>query len=195
MTRFAFVSFPLVILTIAGQAQGKLEGPGAAKRFISEKYGFSTYVPMGWRIELPADRLLLYNYPASRALPQGQLPKGGAQITVVMKDALSGERPYGNTLQEWATNDMRIETGSTPSSTERFEMPRESGAKNAITLSYDTAIFGIGQQKQHIVDVYWEFKQKYFAGYLYYVANDPKGAVLEKTFLNTIRSFRPLHNP
>jgi hypothetical protein len=89
---------------------------------------------------------------------------------------------------------MRIETDGTPASPERFEMPRECGTRNAITLSHDTAIFGIGQQGQHMVAVYWEFEQKFFAAYLYYVANDPKAAALETVFADTVRTFRPLRN-
>jgi hypothetical protein len=195
MTHLRLAGLSFVMLTIAAQAQGKLEGRGAAQRFVSEKYGFSISIPTGWRVELPVDRLLLYNYPASRALPQGRLPEGGAQIAVIMKETLSGGRLYGNSLSEWAANNMRIETDGTPASPEPFEMPRESGTMNAITLSYDTAIFGIGQQGQHMVTVYWEFERKFFAAYLYYVANDPKGAAVEKVFLNTVRTLRPLRRP
>jgi len=108
-----------------------------------------------------------------------------------MRDPLSEQRRYGSTLSEWAVNDMRIEADGNPTSPSAFEMPRESGARNAISLSYDTAILGIGQQGEHMVTIYWEFKQKFFAAYLYYVVGDPKGPALEKTFRNTVRSLRP----
>jgi hypothetical protein len=98
MTHLRLAGLSFVMLTIAAQGQGKLEGRGAAQRFVSEKYGFLIAIPTGWRVELPVDRLLLYSYPASRALPQGRLPEGGAQIALIMKETLSGNRPYGNSI-------------------------------------------------------------------------------------------------
>lgn len=192
MTHFRLTIVSFVILTIAAHGQGKLEGRGTAQRFISEKYGFSLAVPQGWSTRLSHDQIPVYvNYPDSRALPQLRLPRGGAMIGIVAKETLLGRRS-GNSLPEWAANDMRIETDGTPTSPEPFEMPGQSDAKDAIILSYDSAIFGAGEQKQHCVAIYWEFKERPFAAYLHYIAGDPKAVALARVFVNTVRSLRPL---
>jgi hypothetical protein len=192
MTHFKLAVLSFVMLTMAAHGQGNLEGRGKARRFVSEKYGLSMFIPTGWRVELPVDRLLAYSYPATRALPQGQLPNGGASIVVIMRKPLSEERRYGRTLPEWAAKDMEIEADGNPASPSAFQMPQESGTQDAISLSYDSAILGIGQQQQHEVAIYWEFKGSFFAAHLFYIAGDPKGTALEKLFLDTVRSFRPL---
>jgi hypothetical protein len=193
-TRLRLARVATVVLTIAAQGQGNPEGGRAAHPFVSEKYGFSIAVPPGWSARLSHNDTPAYvNYPASRALPQLRLPEGGALISVVVNETLYG-RHSGNSLREWAVNDMRIETDGTPASPKPFEMPLVSDVKDAIILSYDSAIFGAGEQGQHCVAIYWEFRGKPFAAYLHYVANDPKGVALERIFLTTVRSFRPLRS-
>lgn len=194
MTHYKGFRFWLVVLSITAHAQGKLEGSGAARRFVSEKYAFSIDVPVGWTTRLTEDTPLYFNYPASRALPQGRLPKGGAMISVITKETLSGRR-FGNTLSEWALKDMDNEAGDTPTSPRSFQMPRESSTTQAIVLSYDSATFSVNEQKQHCVAIYWVFDQKYFAAYLFYISNDPSRIAFEKVFQSTVRSFRPLRSP
>ncbi len=188
------VGLSFFALAIAAQSQAKLEGRGSAQRFVSEKYGFSMSVPAGWSARLsPRDRPVYVNYPASRDLPQLRLPEGGAMIAVMANETSPGRR-LASTLSEWAVDDMHNDADGSPTSPESFEMPMASGTKDAIILSYDSAVFGLNEQKQHHVAIYWEFDKKFFAAHLYYVAGDPKGTALERVFLSTVRSFRPLRS-
>jgi len=197
MSRLTRLRYTLVfhaLLALVAQGQGKLDSRAGERRFVSEKYEFSMAVPRGWRVKLPDELPLYFNYPDSRALPQGRLPDGGAYISVVVSENLSGRR-YGGSLSQWAVKDMHIETHAPPPSPLPFAMPRESDAKNAIELSYDSEAFERGQQQEHEVAIYWEYRGRFFNAHLSYVAADPSGAAIERVFLDTVRSFRPIQRP
>ncbi len=193
---FDTTAVPLLLLllispTAAGQV--KLAGRGGAQRFVSEKYKFSVAVPTGWSVRLsPQDHPVFVNYPASQDLPQLRLPKGGAMLSVLTGDIRFGARSPASPA-EWAAIDMRNEA-QTQSSPERFEMPEESEAGNAIVLSYDLAVYAESSQKQHRLAVYWQTGQTLFAAYLDCISDDPKLRAFEDVFRRTVRSLRPLRN-
>lgn len=169
------------------QAQGKLDRTG--RLFLSEKYGFSMAVPPGWGVSVDQDTPLYVSYPAPRALPQGRIPEGGANLSVVPLDIFQGFR--SRTLSEWASADARGDSAlDVP--VRAFDMPAETGVKRAVISTYDTPTFGPDDQSQHTLNVYWEFRSKVFAAHLFYPAHDPKGSEFERIFLTTIRSIRPL---
>ena len=179
--------FALVIaIAPAVLAQGKLDSTG--QRFVSEKYQFSIAIPRGWGASFDRDTPLFVSYPASRALPQGKLPLGGANISIVPLDAYHSTKTL--TLNEWATADARGDFAhSTP--VRELEMPPESGVVAAIISSHDTPTFGPDDQAQHTVNVFWKFNGNLFAAHLFYPAHDAKGPGFEKVFLDTLRSIRP----
>lgn len=180
------IAFFTIALATA-HAQGKLDQTG--RRFLSEKYGFSIAIPRGWSQLANQDTPLFVSYPASRALPQGRIPEGGAIISIVPLDAFKGLE--SRTLFEWAVADARGDSaGSAP--IRPFEMPSQSGVTTAIISSHDTPTFGPDDQSQHTVNIFWEFRRKLFAAHLLYPAHDPRGAEFEKTFLDTVRSVRSL---
>lgn len=187
------VAFLVIALVAANDAggQGRLEGSGSGNRFISEKYGFSMAVPPGWHVSLEKDTPMFINFSSAEGRSQLTLPKGGAVIVVVAQDALPGRHRLGSSTMEWATTDARGVSSGSPS-IKPLQVPKESGVSQAVMSSYDVATYSPDEQAQNCVAAFWEFDQKLFAAHLYYVARDPKGSELEKIFVNTVRSIRPL---
>jgi hypothetical protein len=175
------------------QAQGRLDGRGADRRFVSQRYGFSIAVPSAWNVSVQKDTPMYVNFSSSAGLSQLTLPPGGASIVVVARDTLPSQGRLGRTLSQWAEGDAKEITTNPPSATP-FEMPRESGVLGALTCSYDVATFSPDEQPQHSVSVYWEFKGKQFAAHLTYVVNERNAAMLERTFAETVRSIRPIES-
>ena len=178
--------------TGVARGQGRLEGRGTTRRFISEKYGFSIAVPPRWLVDPSKDTPMYFSFsPAEAEDFNGQLklPRGGAVISVVAQDSLPmrGSRA----LSDWAVADARGTSVEGPS-VRPFETPTESGMTSAIISSYDTATFGPGDQSEHHVNIFWEFREKRFAAHLLYPAHDPNGTEFEKAFLQTVRRIRPM---
>ena len=191
--RIAFFTIGLAAVSVA-DGQGRLEGRGSARRFVSEKYGFSIAVPPRWLVDPSQDTPMYFSFSPSEAGEfnhQLKLPKGGAVISVVAQDSLPGHQPRG--LSEWAAADARGVSAETPS-IRPFEMPTDTGVATATISSYDSAAFGPDDQSEHRLNIFWEFRQKLFVAHLLYPAHDPKGHEFEKIFLDTVGSIRPLRN-
>jgi hypothetical protein len=185
------VVFLAVLLAVPAASQGTVEGRGAARRFISPKYTFSMAVPVGWGVSTGLDTPVFFYAPSSERFVQDAIPKGGAVITTRPHDRVSGLARSATTPEAWALADARAFASNNPP-IEPFQMPRESGASRAVMCSYDEPAFSPDQQTQRSVAIFWEFEQKLFAAHLNYNANDSNGPALEKVFLRTVRSFRPL---
>ena len=110
-------------------------------------------------------------------------------ITVEPHDLVSGQGKSATTPEAWALADGRAAASAAPS-IQRFQMPEESQASQAVEFSYDEDTFSPDQQKQHSVAIFWQFGRKLFAAHLNYNARDPNGPALEKVFFETIRSIR-----
>lgn len=181
----------LTTLTVAAaSSQGRLEEKGAIRRFISDKYGFSLLVPSGWSVTLFKDTPTYINFDPSKVAPRRpeQLPAGGAEIDMVAQ--VQRGRRSAMTLSEWAADVARAPAEHEPR-IRPFEMPLESEAGNAIWASYDDTTYRSNEQVKHCVVIFWEFRQRRFAGYLDYVPNDPGGPEIERTFFEIVRSLRP----
>jgi hypothetical protein len=181
-----------VVAPVAAHGQGKIEDHAGARRFVSEKYGFSIAVPPGWLVDPSGNTPLYFSFSPTDAGDfnhQLRLPKGGAVITVIAQDSLPPRQP--RTLHGWAAADARGVSASDPS-IRAFEMPTTTGVASAIISSYDSAAFGPDDQSEHRVNVFWEFRGKLFASHLMYPSHDSKGALFERVFVNTVRSIRPL---
>jgi len=186
------VALPIALaLAISAHGQGKIEGQGAATRFISEKYGFSIAVPPGWHASLERDLPIYVNFTETRGPQQLTLPAHGATIVVVAQETLPGRRRLAKSPSDWAEIDARGVSSGDPAIS-AMEMPKESGVSKATTSSYDEATFSADDQAQHSLAAFWEFDHKLFAAHLNYIVNDPDGPTLEKLLLETIRSIRPL---
>jgi hypothetical protein len=191
MSLVSKIVFLTALLAAPGASQGRVEGRGDARRFISQKYMFSMAVPAGWGVSTLLATPVFFYAPPSERFVQAAIPQGGAAITTEPHDTVSGQGKSAATPEEWALADARaFGPNSTP--IEPFRMPSESRASRAVICSYDEATFSPDQRKQHSVAIFWEFNKKLFAAHLNYNAGEPKGPALEKVFLKTIRSLRPL---
>jgi hypothetical protein len=182
----------LSILAIASAAaQGKVEGNGAAMRFVSQRYGFSMAVPAGWSASSGLDTPVYFYAPDSERFIQASIPPGGAIITTESQDAeFRGGRPV-TTLEAWAQESTRPFADTVPSF-EPFRFPAESGVSRALVCSYDEPTYSPDQRTQHSVGLFWEFNHKFFSAFLNYNAHDPNGPAFEKLFFKTVRSIQPL---
>jgi hypothetical protein len=191
MSRVSKIVFLAVLLAAPAASQGRVEGHGVARRFISQKYMFSMAVPVGWAVSTLLDTPVFFYASSSERFVQDAIPQGGAVITTASHDTVSGQSKSATTPETWALADAHVFASNSPP-IEPFQMPRESGASRAVMCSYNEAALSLDQHTQHSVAIYWEFKQKLFEAHLRYNAEDSNGPALEKVFLQTVRSLRPL---
>jgi hypothetical protein len=178
----------LAVLVVApALSQGSVEGHGSARRFLSQKYGFSMAVPPEWSVSTGLDTPVYFCAPRSARFVQDQIPKGGAVITTEF-----GQR-RARTPEEWAHADALAEASTAPP-IEKFQFPPESGASHAVMCAYDEAKFSLDERKQHSVAIYWEFHGGLFASRLRYNSDDKAGPSFEEVFLQTVRGIRPLRS-
>ncbi len=176
----------LAVLAVApALSQGTVEGHGAARRFISRKYGFSMAVPVGWGVSTGLDTPVFFYAPRSARFIQDQIPEGGAVI-------MTGPQGRSKTPEGWALADMNAEA-SAIQPIEKFQFPPESRALHAVICAYDEAKLSPDERAEHSIGVYWEFGGKLFAGHLRYNAGDKASSSFEKAFFWAIRSLRPVH--
>jgi len=183
--------FLVVLFTATATSEGRVEGLGVARRFISQKYMFSMAVPVGWGVSTGLDTPVFFYAPSSGRFVQDSIPPGGAVITVESHDTVSGQRKSGTTPEAWARVDTRAVASSVPS-IEPFEFPKESEISHAVICSYDEPTFSPAERKQHSVAIFWAFSQRMFSAHLNYNAGDPNATALENVFLQIVRSVRPL---
>jgi hypothetical protein len=133
--------------------------------------------------------------PRKSPLGVDPLPKGGAIIGVLAADDMpdAASKPYWlRTLRNWAVAEAQRQSVVREPVITDVAFPPEAEVSNAITTAYEQRRFSPDEQAQHHVWAYWEFRKKFFGAYLTYVKGDRKGALIEKTFWDTIRSIRPL---
>ena len=186
--RFVFLA---LLLAAPSVTQVRVEGHGAAKRFISENYGFSMAVPVGWGVSIGLDTPVYFHAPSGERFVQASIPKEGAVIRTQSHDKVFGLSKSVATPEAWALADASAAASSIPP-IKPLQFPMESGVSHAVTCSYDEPTFSPDQRTQHSVAVFWDFGQKLFAAHLNYNAHDSKEPAFEKVFFQTVRSIRPL---
>jgi hypothetical protein len=182
----------LLLATWPMCGQGRLEGPSNARRFVSTKYGFTMPFPSGWRVFLNRDTPLYLSFgpdEAGQFSHQLKLPLGGAAISVVAQADSPAYR--AESLAEWATRDATILSRG-QFQVRPLQLPASTGVVEAVTSSYDTATSSEGEQSEHRVNVFFEFRGHKFAAYLLYVAGDPSGSSFEELFQRVVQGFRPI---
>lgn len=182
----------VLILAVASDGKGRVEGGGSNRRFISDRYYFSLMCPPKWLISTVDDTPIYFSFTPSQAMDfnhQLKMPIGGAVISVTVADRALGQ-PF-NSLDEWARRDYEGLAEDSPV-IQVFEMPSESTVKKAIVSAYDSATFAVGETAERRVTVFWEFRGKYFAAHLMYRARDKKALSFERVLFDVVRSFKPL---
>ncbi len=183
--------FIAVLIATSAVGQGRVEDRGNARRFISDRYEFSTAVPRGWGVSTGLDTPVFLYSPSSEGFVQASIPQGGAVIAMESHDAVSGQARSATTPDAWARVDTRAVASSVPS-IQSFEFPAESGVSLAVMCSYDERTFSPDQRAQHSVAIFWEFRHRLFAAHLSYNADDANGPALQSVFFQAVRSIRPL---
>lgn len=181
-----------ILFTSPAACQGRVEGRGAARRFVSQKYGFSIAVPVNWGVPKTVLDTPVFMYaPPAATFGQATIPKGGAIITVECLDSESGLIRSATTPEEWARLDARAFAAGS-ASIKPVRMPKLSESSNAVLSSYDEPILSPDQKEEHSVAIFWQFGENLFAAHLRYNANDSSAPRFDKIFLQTISSIRPL---
>ena len=181
----------VILLTGLATSEGRIEVRGQVREFVSDRYGFSMAVPLGWGASVELDTPVFFYSPSSEKFVQAEIPKGGAVLTTECHDTTSGLARSATTPEAWARVDTRISaSGVLP--IESFQFPLESGVSDAVISSYDETTFSPDQRRQHSVAIFWRFREKLFAAHLNYNIGDRNGPALRRAFLRTIRSFKPL---
>jgi hypothetical protein len=180
----------LLLAAPAANGDGKVEGQGSAKRFVSFRYGFSMSVPRGWTASTALDTPVYFFASSSQSFVQDSIPQGGAVIAVESHDATSGLGGAARTPREWAAAEARAVASGTPI-IEGFDMPRESRTSGGVESSYDEEALSPDERAKHCVAVFWEFGGELFAARLRFNAGDSVGPEVTKVFLLTVRSVRP----
>jgi hypothetical protein len=180
-----------LLIAPAARGQGRLDERGRSRRFVSEKYGFSMAVPPGWFVFSGGDTPVFFNSAPPGGFFQGIPPKGGAVISVLAHETVTGLSRSARTPRDWALADAHGASSDNPS-IKPLDMSRKSGVSEAFVSSYDETTFSPDEPDQHCVAVFWEFDRRLFAAQLNYLASDPNGPALTKLLLETVRSVRPI---
>ena len=186
--------FVMVVASATVYSQGMIEGRGTARRFVSEKYGFTVAVPPGWLVDPSANTPIFFSFTPAEAQDfnhQLKLPRGGAVISIVASAELPGARP--RTLSDWASADARGSSSDAPS-VHSFEAPPNTGVTAAVISSFDSAVYGPQDQSEHHVSIFWEFRHALFVTHLVYPAHDPKGPGFDAALETNFSSIRPLRD-
>jgi hypothetical protein len=159
------------------------------ERIISDKYRFSVALPRGWYVVGDEDPPLFFNFPAERMLPQGELPTGGASISIRVE---GGERQNaGNEpMSTWADHEAEAVHGINVAKS-FIDGPPVTGASRALYVVFSEPALGEPGQSLGIVIVLWRFGEGLFAAELSYISGDPKGKLYGQTLIEVARSFRP----
>lgn len=97
----------VVLLSIAIVMNDGAHAAGA-RTFTSQRFGYQLSVPRDWNIAVPpSDVPVLFNYDESKALPQGLIPEGGANIYVIPYEAV-GLVTSARDLQDWIQINSRM---------------------------------------------------------------------------------------
>jgi len=154
-------------------------------RVTSKKYGFSIVFPRGWYVYEGAHLPLFFNYPEEKALPQGRLRLGMAEIDFV-DCYIRGEVA---TVPSCSEHELDVNTGATP---ERKEIggPVAIGSPRALQFSYDQRQLG-DMDRLHYVTVYWGYRGSVLGAELSYRMGDPNGSQYERILTEIVQSFRP----
>lgn len=176
----------LFVCTAAHTAQAPGGGTdGRPTRIISKRYGFSVVFPRGWYVYEGAHLPLFFNYSAEKALPQGRLRPGMAEIDFM--DCLILREVA--TVPSCSEHEVVVNIGATP---ERKEIsgPAAIGSPRALQFSYDQRQMG-NMDRLHYVTVYWEYRGRVLGAELSYRMGDPSGSQYERVLLEIVQSFRP----
>jgi hypothetical protein len=79
----------------------------ARDRVALIQHQISLLPPTGWNVSESAHSVLIFNFPASKAVGQGLLPEGGAMITLVAQSALPGKRST-ETITQLIDRELRL---------------------------------------------------------------------------------------
>lgn len=182
----------ILLLAVVSGGNGRVEGIGKNRRFISDRYSFSMICPDRWLVSAIDDTPIYFSFAPSEAGDfnhQLKLPKGGAVISVTVADRALGQ-PF-KSLHEWVRRGYEGVADGQPT-IRGFEMPNESTARNAVVSAFNSTALAIGEQPERRVTVFWEFRGKYFAAHLMYRLGDNNGPRFERVLFTVARSFRPL---
>jgi len=133
--------------------------------------------------------------PRSAPEQPDRLPKGGATIGVTAANEMPGAESSPKWLRsthDWAADEARNGGMISNPNISPIAFPQESGVSEAVMTAYDDPTFSPDDQNHHSVLVFWKFNGKLFSGHLTYVKGSAEGPQLEKIFLETLRSTRPL---
>lgn len=182
------VATAFVALLVSSQSS---ESQTLGRRLAVRKYGFSVESPSGWRVVRDGVGLPLYfNFKGVEMLGKGLLPIGGATINTVAWNRLPRRRG-DDSLGGWAQVDAAVAIKDTLSN-RHLDLPESAAAQNAVFSDYDVATYGPDDQRQHCTSIYWEFRGKFFATHLVYLAGDPSASSYMQTLVKTVGSIRPI---
>lgn len=162
---------------------------GTSRRFLSSKYGFSAPIPPGWFVSVEGSTPFYFNFAPDKSPGRGALPRGGAAINIVAQEDLPSRRGR-ETLLDWLETDADLGTVETVVQ-HAAEMPHETGIDKAVWSAFDLKRYGPGDQAQHQINVYWQFRGRLFATHLIYLKGDSRSADYEGLVTKIMVGIRP----
>ena len=160
----------------------------SSKRIFSKDHGYSVVLPKRWYVYNGGDLPLFFNYRAEDALPQGQLPPGGAEIHLLLPAEWRQDNSV-HSMSSWVAQEVRMHNGSHVKRN-LIRGPAMSGRKRALQVSFDQLALGTPGQSLRLVAVFWQVKDRPFAAELSYVEGDSKGRQYQTVLLEMVRSFK-----
>lgn len=161
---------------------------GRPNLVASTEYGFSVAVPSGWFVFKNKGLPVLITYPPEEALPQWQLPPGGAMIEMLLCPA-GGVHPRDPTLYSCEEHQFAVEHAAVTGG-ERDPGPPALGSSMALLGLGEQVPLGTPSQTLRLITAFWRYGDKVFGVQLSYIAGDPDRHY-KQILLDVMRSFRP----
>ncbi len=163
--------------------------PPDRDRIVNQRYAFSVMRPRGWFVFEGGDLPSFYNFRAEESLPQGELPRGGAEIRMMAK-SIAADQPQ-DSLNVWVTSlvtrERGINLGERTNSTSAKGLP-----PGVVTVEFDQPPLGQPGDFLHGVLVAWHGQRGFLCALLTFIKGDPKADDHRRSLVDLIRSFRSL---
>ena len=186
---FLFISAWLITCAL-GQAPevSSKKRPSEPQRVTSDKYRFSVALPRGWFVLKTGDLPVFISYPPEEALPQWQLPPGGAMIEMCLCP-VGGAHPTGPTPYSCTEHQFAVEHAAVIDMQE-VPGPPALGLVRAVLTSGEQVQLGTPSVKLHIITAFWRYGDQIFGAELSYTKRNLWNQY-KRTLLDVIQNFQP----
>ena len=177
----------LTVFGIAGLSPLHAAGPRVIE---NRKFGYRLSVPEEWNVVVPPSGVpVLFNYDKKKALPQGLIPEGGAEVYLIPYEAVRLVAG-ANRLEDWIQANGR--ESHTNVRTERVASwtKDESSPQGITRIVADYQRAPEDEELQSEVDYYFTLRGAAFRLRMLFWKGDPRSSDYNSVMVAVLRSIR-----